>query len=70
MAKAKEKITEAEAPETEKAVETAVESVHETAEEPESTSEDFVMRKLRIINGMENQAKAQRLANRLLRKRK
>ena len=64
MAKAKEK-KEAEAPEI-------IETVEEVTEvtEPESKAEDFVLRKLRVINRMENQAKAQRLASRLLRKRK
>lgn len=38
------------------------------AEEPKG--EDFVMRTLKAINKMENPVKAERLANRLLRKRR
>ena len=63
MAKAKAK-KEAEAPEI-------IETVEEVAEvTAPNKAEEFVLRKLKVINRMENQAKAKRLANRLLRKRK
>lgn len=49
-----------------------IEAVEEVAVEEEVVEvkdhEDFVSRKLKAINSMEKPAKAQRLANRLLRK--
>ena len=66
MAKTKAK-KEAETPEIIEPVEVAEVN---SEPKPEKTAEDFVLRKLRVINRMENQAKAQRLASRLLRKRK
>lgn len=45
--------------------------VEETVEtEPVADHDDFVTRTLKAINRMENSAKAERLANRLLRKRR
>jgi hypothetical protein len=64
MAKAKNK--EVEEPVVEEIVEEVV--VEET--EPKDNTEAFITRKLRAINGLENQAKARRLADRLLRKRR
>lgn len=50
------------------------EVIEETASEDavveEPKHDDFVTRTLKAINKMENQAKAERLANRLLRKRR
>lgn len=60
MAKAKSKLVE---PIEEVAVEEAVE---ETVKE--APHDDFIARKLKAINSMEKPEKAQRLANRLLRK--
>lgn len=47
-------------------IEEKVEAVEEVKEQPKG--EDFLARKLKAINMMEKPAKAQRLANRLLRK--
>lgn len=58
MAKAKEKEA--------LPIEEKVEAVEEVKEQPKG--EDFLARKLKAINMMEKPAKAQRLANRLLRK--
>ncbi len=58
MAKGKEKPVE---PIEEVVVEEVVEEIH-------ADHETFVERKLKAINSMENPEKAQRLANRLLRK--
>lgn len=43
--------------------------VEETAEKTADKTEEFIARKLRAINRMENPAKARRLADRVLRKR-
>lgn len=64
MAKHKEKPIE-EPEVTEEVIEEVVEPV---VEEPKG--EDFIMRTLKAINQMQNPVKAERLANRLLRKRR
>ena len=43
--------------------------VEETVEETADKTEEFIARKLKAINRMENPAKAKRLADRVLRKR-
>ena len=43
--------------------------VEETAEKTADKTEEFIARKLKAINRMENPAKAKRLADRVLRKR-
>lgn len=50
--------------------EEVIEPIEEAIEEEVTVEahEDFVSRKLKVINGMMKPAKAQRLANRLLRK--
>lgn len=66
MAKAKNKEVE------EPVIEEVIEEVQmvEQAEEPKDITEEFIARKLRAINSLENPARKQRLANRLLRKRR
>lgn len=64
MAKHKEKPVE----EPMVAEEMTEEVVEVAVEEPKA--EDFVMRTLKAINKMENPVKAEKLANRLLRKRR
>ena len=64
MAKHKEKPIE----EPMVAEEVTEEVVEVAVEEPKA--DDFVMRTLKAINKMENPVKAERLANRLLRKRR
>lgn len=55
-----------------KAKEVMVESVEEITEEKQASSdvEDFITRKLMVINEMSDKAKAKRLAERVLRNRK
>ena len=64
MAKQKEKPIE----EPKVAEEVTEEVVEAVIEEPKG--EDFTMRTLKAINNMQNPVKAERLANRLLRKRR
>ena len=64
MAKAKEKEV------IEPVVEEVVEVEEAKAEEPKDTTDAFITRKLKAINSLENPVKKQRLANRLLRKRR
>ena len=47
----------------------AEEVVEEVKEDTTDKTEEFIARKLRAINRMENPAKARRLADRVLRKR-
>ena len=47
----------------------AEEVVEAVKEDTADKTEEFIARKLRAINGMENPAKAKRLADRVLRKR-
>ena len=47
----------------------AEEVVEEVKEDTTDKTEEFIARKLRAINSMENPAKAKRLADRVLRKR-
>ena len=68
MAKAKkEEVAE---PIVEEVVEQAVTEPTVEVTEPKDNTDAFIARKLKAINGLENQAKAQRLADRLLRKRR